>query len=316
MNCFLRGTPLTDSPSIAPAGDIVIADAAHTRRTKNFSADLPPEAALTHMGFYLGWVVARGMTSQRMEAEHAADLMAFRDRLLTGPQLIGRLGGLLHASQFNEEARQFTLRYYTRAGRFITDYVHAFTKPITPARSMYVVADTWENQDHLSALLDQRFSAWQVYPPAAHRIFGEEVGVGSYQDLETVTQMALLVAAKALKLTRICRPFVVFLTSSDEVRVPQVLSLNGRTIHVMNDEGVAESVECLREGLKLRTVKAFAAARLQSDESSTPASCVEVIAQHFKSGPHRVVAPYTSDAATGVLTFERPVKIADATPSV
>lgn len=131
-----------------------------------------------------------------------------------------------------------------------------------------------------------------------------------------MAQMALLVAAKALKLTRICRPFVVFLTPSDEVRVPQLLSHNGRNIHVMNDEGVVESVECLREGLKLRTVKAFATARLQSGESNMTASGVEVIAQHFKSGPHRVVAPYASDATTGVLTFERPVKIADATSSV
>jgi hypothetical protein len=59
-------------------------------------------------------------------------------------------------------------------------------------------------------------------------------------------------------------------------------------------------------------VKAFATARLQSDESSA-ATSIEVIAQHFKSGPHRVVAPYTSDAATGALTFERPARIPSAT---
>jgi hypothetical protein len=291
----------------------LIDDASRHLKAKGFLPNLPREAALTHMGLYLGWGMTLGMMSQTFQSEYADDVAAFKEQRLSGPQFVGRLGGMLHTSLFNDELAYFSRIYYSKVGRFYADYVHAFAKPITQARSMYVVADTWENQDHLSALLDQRFSAWQVYPPAAHRIFGEEVGVGSYQDLETVTQMALLVAAKALKLRRICRPFVVFLTPSDEVRVPQVLSHNGRNIHVMNDEGVAESVECLREGLKLRTVKAFAAARLQSDESSTLASCVEVIAQHFKSGPHRVVAPYTSDAATGVLTFERPTRIPSAT---
>jgi hypothetical protein len=81
----------------------------------------------------------------------------------------------------------------------------------------------------------------------------------------------------------------------------------------MTNEGVAAATECLREGLKLRTVKAFATARLQSEESGTPAG-IEVIAQHFKSGPHRVVAPYTSDA-TGALTFESPTRIPSAAPS-
>ncbi len=298
--------------------DIQIESASRVWAYKDFSADLPREAALTHIGFYLGWAIARGMTSRMLEVDHAGDLAAFRDRKLTGPQLIGRLGGLLRTSQFNDELGQFSIRYYTRAGRFITDYVHTFAKPIGEARSMYVVPDTWENQDHLSALLDQRFRAWQIYPPAAHRIFGIEDGAGSYQDLETVSQTSLLIAIQALKQTQICRPFVVFLDASGEICVPQMLSYRGQNITVMTDEGVVESVKCLQEGLAQRTIKAFAAARLQSNKSDPPANCIEVIAQHLKSGPHRVVAAYTSDTSN-VLIFERPTRIPatpeDAAPS-
>jgi hypothetical protein len=173
----------------------LIDDASRHLKAKGFLPNLPREAALTHMGLYLGWGMTLGMMSQTFQSEYADDVAAFKEQRLSGPHFVGRLGGMLHTSLFNDELAYFSRIYYSKVVRFYADYVHAFAKPITQARSMYVVADTWENQDHLSALLDQRFSAWQVYPPAAHRIFGEEVGVGSYQDLETVTQMALLVAA-------------------------------------------------------------------------------------------------------------------------
>ena len=318
MNYFLRDTPLTDNAPIEAAADHLLDDAPRHLAAKGFLPELPREAAYTHMGLYLGWAMDRGMMSQSFQGEHAGDLVAFKEKRLTGPQLAGRLDGRLHTLLFNDELARFSRLYYAKTGRFYGDYIRTFLSPIAAARSMYVVADIWENQDKLSRLLNERLDAWREYPPAAESIFGPEVGRGSIIDLETVTQMALLVAAKALKLTCICRPFVVFLTPSDEVRVPQVLSHNGKNIHVMTDEGVTESIECLREGLKLRTIKAFATARLQSGESNTPASGVEVVAQHFKSGPHRVVAPYTSDA-TGALVFERPARIPsateDATPS-
>jgi hypothetical protein len=313
MSFFSRDTPLTDNAPIEAAADHLLDDAPRHLNAKGFLPDLPREAAHTHMGFYLGWAIDRGMTSRMIETEHVGDVAAFKEKQLTGPQLAGRLGSVLRVSLFNDELARFSRLYYAKTGRFYGDYIHTFLSSIAQARSMYVVTDAWENQEKLSRLLDERLNAWRAYPPAAESIFGPEVGRGSIIDLETVTQMALLVAAKALKLTRICRPFVVFLTPSDEVRVPQVLSHNGKNIHVMTDEGVAESVECLREGLKLRTVKAFATARLQSDESNTPASGIEVIAQQFKSGPHRVVAPYTSDAVTGALVFERPARIPSAT---
>jgi hypothetical protein len=313
MNCFLRDIPLTDNAHIESAADHLLDDAPRHLNAKGFLPELPREAAHTHMGLYLGWAMDRGMMSQSFHGEHAGDVAAFEEKRLTGPQLAGRLDGVLRLSLFNDELARFSRLYYAKTGRFYGDFIHIFLSPIAQARSMYVVADTQENQEKLSRVLDERLDAWRAYPPAAESIFGPEVGKGSIIDLETVTQMALLVAAKALKLRRICRPFVVFLTPSDEVRVPQVLSHNGQNIHVMTNEGVAAATECLREGLKLRTVKAFATARLQSEESGTPAG-IEVIAQHFKSGPHRVVAPYTSDA-TGALTFESPTRIPSAAPS-
>src|SRR5580700_6987696 len=214
MNCFLQDILLTDEPTTQLADDPLIDDAPRHLAAKGFLPDLPRDAAFTHMGLYLGWAMSRGMMSQAFLSEHADTVAAFKERQLTGPQLTGRLGGVLRVSLFNDELARFSRRYYSKTGRFYGDFIHTFLSPIAQARSMYVVADTPENQEKLSRLLDDRLDAWRVYPPAAESIFGPEVGRGSIVHLETVTQMALLVAAKALKLTRICRPFVVFLTSS------------------------------------------------------------------------------------------------------
>jgi hypothetical protein len=179
---------------------------------------------------------------------------------------------------------------------------------------MYVIDDTWENVDKLSARRDERLEAWRIYPPAAERIFGEEVGVGSYQDLEAVTQAALLSAARALKMTWTCPPFVAFLATEGDVRVPQVMSRGGENITVMTDDGVEAAMSSLREGVRLRTVKAFAAVRLQLVGSSMPATGIRVISQHFKSGPHCVLSPYGADGS-GLLTFERPLRMPNDTSS-
>ena len=64
MNCFSRGTPLTDDLPIEPAADHLIDDAPCHLAAKGFLPDLAREATYTLMGFYLGWAIGRGMTSQ------------------------------------------------------------------------------------------------------------------------------------------------------------------------------------------------------------------------------------------------------------
>ncbi len=287
--------------------DIAIDDVEHHMRVNLFPNGLTRATAATPMGFYLGWAILRGMVSDRLQAERPEELAAFRDRSLTGPELIGRLGGALHSWFLGDELRRFSARYYSRAGRFFTDYTHAFKKEIVPARSFYAVRDTWENQQTSLETFDSRLDAWRIFPPAAERIFGEEVGVGSYHALELVTQEALVTAAKALAKAKAFLPIVTFLTASDEVRVPQTLSHRGRMFDVASDEGVSASVECLAEGLARRTVQAFATARCVRPNPDGPEGRIDVRAQHYKSGPYAVLAPYTRDAA-GDPNFGRPVK--------
>jgi hypothetical protein len=320
MNCFLRDIPLTDTPLTQSTADHLIDDTPRhlsvnsAPLNKGFLPDLPREAAHTHMGLYLGWALSREMMSHKFLNEHARDAAAFKENRLTGPQLAGRLSGVLRTSMFNDEIARFSRLYYSKMGRFYNDYIQTFIKPITQARSMYVVADSQENQNKLSLILDTRLQAWRVYPPAAARIFGKEVGIGSYQELEIVTQVALLVTVKALMMAQTCRPFLAFLTPSNDVRVPQALFYKGHNIDVMTDGGIATAAECLREGLKLRTVKAFCIARLQSNNTGTPVSGVEVIAQHFKSGPHRVLARFVR-TTTGDMEFELPELILGSMPT-
>src|ERR1700678_583449 len=133
MNYFLRDTPLTDNAPIEAAADHLLDDAARHLNAKGFLPELPREAAHTHMGLYLGWAMDRGRMSQSFHDEHAGDAAAFKEKRLTGPQLAGRLGGVLHVSLFNDELARFSRLYYSKTGRFYGDYIHTFLSPIAQA---------------------------------------------------------------------------------------------------------------------------------------------------------------------------------------
>lgn len=291
------------------ASDWVIDDVQRSLNSKLFPPTVAREAAATHSGLYLGWAIQCDLIGERLRREHAPGIAAFHQRHLTGPQFIIRLGGILRASYLNAELQAFSKTYYSTIGRFYPDYAYTFERHLAGASppSMFAVPPTWESQSSLCEILDARLNAWRTYPQCAERIFGDEVGIDSYYGLETVTQVALLTVCRDLAGGRMCRPMVVFLTSSGEVRIPSLLSHRGRRITVMTDGGVAASVQCLREGLAIGTVVAFAAVFVNAADPSH--NGIKVVAQHSRSGPHVVFAPYIKDTENR-LRLGRPKKAA------
>ncbi len=289
------------------AGNVIVDEIDRHMKAKVFSIGLTRTAAAIPMGFYLGWAVHRGLISDKLRVEHAVEVAACHNRLLTGPQVIARIAGALHSSFLSEEVASFTVRYYSKAGRFFTDYAHAFKRDVAVARSLYAVKDSWENQQKMIKILDARLSAWRVYPPAAERIFGEEVGLGSYHALEAVAQEALRIAATSLATARKFQPFIVLLTPSDDLHLPRMLTHQGRTIEVISDDGLVSSAACLVEGLTRRSVQAFATVSASPIASANSDGMIMVRAHHLKSGPHIILATYTSDDS-GATVLGRPEK--------
>jgi hypothetical protein len=269
-------------------------------------ANVSRTTAAVPMGFFLGWAVQRGMTSAEIEDQRRPELAAVRRHALTGPQLIDRLGGVLNSCWLNEELVRFCTRYYCRSGRYYPDFAHVFGRDVVESRSMYSVRDTWRNQEKMSAVLDLRLGAWRCFPPAAVRIFGPEVGLGSIYALDSVAQHALLIAAKALATAREYCPFVVFLSASDDLQVPRFLEYGGRMLAVMSDEGVTASTSFLRQGLAQGSVKAFAVVSPGS-ASSKSENAIEVTVENIKSGRYVVSAPY-GYVSGGGLVFDAPTK--------
>lgn len=291
----------------------IVDDVQRHLNQKSFPPELPPEAAATHMGLFLGWAIERKMISEEMQARYATELKAFCDRSLTGVQIVDRLGGVLESSFFSDELRRFSERYYPKCGRFMFDYVHTFMRQIIDSvpQSMYQVSGSWKNQARLSATLDERLDEWRQYPPAAEHIFSGEVGAGSYHYLEAVTQTALVSAAQVARRGESISPMLVYLQYPNLIFIPRVLQCGRQSIDVTSVPGVWTASQYLREALGPLNIIAFAVAvpeRVRPVNGAGTIDGVGITAEHYKSGPHRVFGGYRVDA-DGKITFERPVRV-------
>jgi hypothetical protein len=284
----------------------IIADMRWGLKSPRFPPNLPPEAAATHIGFAFGWAIRRNLINEEFTAMFTSELVGFRELRLTGPQMLVRLGGIIQADWLDIDAAAFLAAYCRKAGRYIHDYVQSFPAEVYQSRSMYAVPDTWQNMEKVLPLLDSRFNAWKLYPPAARSIFNPKtVAVSAYNPLELVVPAAVVPLARKLSQRRRGAPTAAMIVPSS-VRTKEQLSycLDPADAPVVNED-VDGTLEHLRGRLIQGTACAFAVASLKT-EPAHMLRCIEVIAQHQQSGPHRIWSPYTV-ASDGRIVFEQPV---------
>lgn len=125
----------------------------------DYPKGLAPEAAMTHIGMFLGWTVDRGLEGDFLREDCADDLARFRAREITGAELLGRCcDGKLSSEELNEEGNAFAAWYYEK--KYLDDY--ADTCGGEDDASIYEVPDSWERFDALGAKIDGRFAAWKA----------------------------------------------------------------------------------------------------------------------------------------------------------
>jgi hypothetical protein len=137
----------------------VVYDKAKYHYDGEFPPELPPEQGFVHAGLYLGWIIERDLYSDEFR-EYAADqILAFRARQRTGPQVYQWCDGALVDDMLNEEGNTFSAFYFnSNPSRFFADYEELLTADLP---SVYHVSDTWDNFDVLRRRLDERFAQWQ-----------------------------------------------------------------------------------------------------------------------------------------------------------
>lgn len=120
---------------------------------------LPKKQAYVHTGFYLGWVIARGLYSRSFAENHASRIDAFKRREMTGPQVYETIGGVFTSDMLSEEGHAFTDVYFRfKKGRYLKDYGHVLADVHPTA---YHVEDTWNNYERMATRIDLQFDYWK-----------------------------------------------------------------------------------------------------------------------------------------------------------
>jgi hypothetical protein len=127
------------------------------------------DAAGTHIGLFLAWVVMRGLDAgaqfggnpagaAAVRQKEAADREAVRRRAMKGSQLLSRwYDDKLFSTELTAEGAAFANSYYAK--HYLNDYEQTLAQGLP---SQYSVPDTWESFDKMALVLDRRFAQWQA----------------------------------------------------------------------------------------------------------------------------------------------------------
>ena len=127
--------------------------------SEEYPPDLPPRAAFTHLGMYLGWAVERDLISDALK-EQAADVIAkFRKREVL-PSEVFRTGCIdeFTRDHLNDMGNAFTKKYYRPGWEYY--YPADFDEISGNEISGFYMPDTWENYDRVKTLIDKRHQQW------------------------------------------------------------------------------------------------------------------------------------------------------------
>jgi hypothetical protein len=114
-------------------------------------AGQPPEHGFVHIGFYLGWVLKRGLHDPAaIPADHVAAVI---DGSMTGSDLRDDVDGRLAADMLSDEGRAFTDQAYDW---YLDAYARAFA-----AEPGYGVEDTPANAARVERLVDEAHATWR-----------------------------------------------------------------------------------------------------------------------------------------------------------
>lgn len=132
-------------------------DLARNHFLGDYPASLPIEKAYLHIGIYMGWVIENELYSEYFEDEASTEIYRFNRREIGCIILAEIWDGALSHELFNDETNLFTFYYYA-GGIFKKDYNEVLVKS---HKTIYHVADTWENYDILKRRMNERFEEWK-----------------------------------------------------------------------------------------------------------------------------------------------------------
>jgi hypothetical protein len=124
-----------------------------------YPKDLPPDAAFTHLGIYLGWAIERDLISDALKERCADAIEKIRKRKLM-PSEAFRICCVdeFTRDHLNDRGNAFTKKYYLPGWKY---YYHEDFHTLSGNEiSGFYMPDTWENYERIKAAIDKRYQEW------------------------------------------------------------------------------------------------------------------------------------------------------------
>ena len=130
----------------------------------NFPKELPPEAAVTHIGMFVSWCWLNGMIGDEWLKVSQELLERITSRSSPpGGLFIELCGEKFVAAQLNDEGNAFARDYYDFESKgFRHKYYNDLEKVMPPELpSLYHMTDSWGTFEKIQQILDERFKEWR-----------------------------------------------------------------------------------------------------------------------------------------------------------
>lgn len=126
----------------------------HTLQEEGADPEQAVIRSAVHTAFFLGWLVERGFL--RSGDERGGEVDDFRARHITAMELYERFGARLSEDMLTDQGNAFARTYYRfESPNYLDDYEDTLAAGLP---SVYHVPYTWENQERIGTILDQRYA--------------------------------------------------------------------------------------------------------------------------------------------------------------
>lgn len=127
---------------------------------KDFPKDLPQEAAATHIGMFVAWMVLNDLIGDEFQADWAEEIQMLKMRKISPGQFAWQyMDGKFSSIDLSEKGRMFADAYYqSEVG---DNYLKAYGVAIKGDLSTeYLLPDTWQTYAKVSVLIDIAYQSW------------------------------------------------------------------------------------------------------------------------------------------------------------
>lgn len=140
----------------------VVFDKAKWHLDGEYPSDLPPYQAYVPSGFFVTWLIDRGMLNPDECRSNAEGIAQVQARELSGARFYQlHWDGVLSSASLVSEADAFARIYLNVRHDIYTaiDYMRILASGLP---TIYHVKDTWDNYARIEPVIDERFRRWQA----------------------------------------------------------------------------------------------------------------------------------------------------------